>query len=137
MRAVRLIDGDITVCDVEPSVPEYVTDPVTVHVTSCSICGSDLHLRDLGLACTFGHEFGGVLDDGTVGDFAASIVRHASGSNAIGCAGALPDMTFVIRGDVSTVAAVPEPDLLRLAGLAAVAGIAKRRQRRGLVGTAR
>ena len=80
---------------------------------------------------------GGVLDDGTVGDFAASIVRHASGSNAIGCAGALPDMTFVIRGDVSTVAAVPEPDLLRLAGLAAVAGIAKRRQRRGLVGTAR
>jgi 2-desacetyl-2-hydroxyethyl bacteriochlorophyllide A dehydrogenase len=66
MRAVRLIDGDITVCDVEPSVPEYVTDPVTVHVTSCSICGSDLHLRDLALTCTFGHEFGGLLDDGTV-----------------------------------------------------------------------
>jgi len=65
MRAVRLVDGDITVCDVEPSVPDYVQDPVTVRVTSCSICGSDLHLRDLGLACTFGHEFGGVLDDGT------------------------------------------------------------------------
>ena len=82
---------------------------------------------------------GGVLDDGTVGDFAASIVRHASGSNAIGCAGALPDMTFVIRGDVSAIAAVPEPEtyLLLLAGLAAVASVAKRRQRRGLVGTAR
>ena len=45
--------------------PEYATDPVTVHVKSCSICGSDLHLLSWGLPCTVGHEFAGVLDDGT------------------------------------------------------------------------
>jgi len=38
----------------------------------------------------------------------------------------------VIRGDVAAVAAVPEPEtyLLLIAGLAAVASVAKRRQRR-------
>src|SRR5690242_21522923 len=65
MRAVRVIDGDVTVCDLEPTTPEYATDPVTVHVRSCSICGSALPLLGWGLPCTFGHEFGGVLDDGT------------------------------------------------------------------------
>ena len=45
--------------------PEYATDPVTVHVKSCSICGSDLHLLSWGLPCTVGHEFAGLLDDGT------------------------------------------------------------------------
>ena len=82
-----------------------------------------------------GTSFGGLdvlLDDGSVGDFAATIVLHASGSNASGFVGALPDMTFVIRGDVAAVAAVPEPEtyLLLIAGLAAVASVAKRRQRR-------
>ena len=65
MRAARLVDGAITVIETEPTTPEYATDPVTVHVRSCSICGSDLHLLGWGLPCTFGHEFAGVLDDGT------------------------------------------------------------------------
>ncbi|HZW72943.1 MAG TPA: choice-of-anchor D domain-containing protein, partial [Caldimonas sp.] len=89
-----------------------------------------------------GSSFGGLgvlLDDASAGDFVATIVLHATGSNASGYVGALPDMTFVIRGDVSAVAAVPEPEtyLLLLAGLAAVASVARRRQRRGLVGAAR
>jgi hypothetical protein len=89
-----------------------------------------------------GSSFGGLgvlLDDATAGDFVATIVLHATGSNASGYVGALPDMTFVIRGDVSAIAAVPEPEtyLLLLAGLAAVASVAKRRQRRGLLGAAR
>jgi threonine dehydrogenase-like Zn-dependent dehydrogenase len=65
MRAVRFVDGEATVVAAEPTVPEYATDPVTVHVKSCSICGSDLHLLSWGLPCIVGHEFAGVLDDGT------------------------------------------------------------------------
>lgn len=65
MRAVRFVDGEVKVEAVELTVPEYATDPVTVHVKACSICGSDLHLLSWGLPCTVGHEFAGVLDDGT------------------------------------------------------------------------
>ena len=65
MRAVRFVDGEAKVVAAEPTVPEYATDPVTVHVKSCSICGSDLHLLTWGIPCTVGHEFAGVLDDGT------------------------------------------------------------------------
>jgi hypothetical protein len=83
-----------------------------------------------------GTSFGGLdvlLDDGSVGAFLATIVVHASGSNASGFAGALPDMTFVIRGDVAAVAAVPEPEtyVLLVTGLVVLARVAqKRRQRR-------
>ncbi len=65
MRAVRFVDGEPKVVAAEATVPGYATDPVTVHVKSCSICGSDLHLLTWGLPCTVGHEFAGVLDDGT------------------------------------------------------------------------
>jgi len=83
-----------------------------------------------------GTSFGGLdvlLDDGSIGAFLATIVVHASGSNASGFAGALPDMTFVIRGDVAAVAAVPEPEtyVLLVTGLVVLARVAqKRRQRR-------
>jgi 2-desacetyl-2-hydroxyethyl bacteriochlorophyllide A dehydrogenase len=38
---------------------------VVVRVRSAGICGSDLHLLSLGLPVTLGHEFGGLLEDGT------------------------------------------------------------------------
>jgi threonine dehydrogenase-like Zn-dependent dehydrogenase len=38
---------------------------VRVRVRSCGICGSDLHLAAWNLPVTLGHEFAGVLDDGT------------------------------------------------------------------------
>jgi 2-desacetyl-2-hydroxyethyl bacteriochlorophyllide A dehydrogenase len=53
------------VVDVEPTVPAHATDPVRVRVRSCGICGSDLHLAAWNLPVTLGHEFAGVLDDGT------------------------------------------------------------------------
>jgi threonine dehydrogenase-like Zn-dependent dehydrogenase len=66
MRGVRATgDGGVAMVDVELTRPEIATDPVTVHVRSCSICGSDLKMLHYGLTCTLGHEFGGVLDDGT------------------------------------------------------------------------
>jgi threonine dehydrogenase-like Zn-dependent dehydrogenase len=66
MRAVRASgDGGVVVVDVEPVVPEYAVDPVRVRVRSSGICASDLHLAAWNLPVTLGHEFAGVLDDGT------------------------------------------------------------------------
>ncbi len=45
--------------------PAHATDPVRVRVRSCGICASDLHLAAWNLPVTLGHEFAGVLDDGT------------------------------------------------------------------------
>ncbi len=61
MRAVRCPEGKPTVVDV----PEPSGDGVIVTVASAGICGSDLHLLNFGLPATFGHEFAGVLSDGT------------------------------------------------------------------------
>jgi len=47
-------------------VPEPAGDGPHVQVVSSGICGSDLHLVELGpLPATLGHEFAGRLDDGT------------------------------------------------------------------------
>jgi len=66
VRAVRSDgEGGVAVVDVEAHPPHYATDPVRVRMTSASICGSDLHLLPWNLQATLGHEFAGVLDDGT------------------------------------------------------------------------
>jgi threonine dehydrogenase-like Zn-dependent dehydrogenase len=66
MRAVRATgDGGVGVVQVDATVPEHAQDPVRVRVRSCGICGSDLHLAEWNLPVTLGHEFAGVLDDGT------------------------------------------------------------------------
>ena len=66
MRAVRADgDGGVGVVDVESTTPAHATDPVRVRVRSCGICGSDLHLAAWNIPVTLGHEFAGVLDDGT------------------------------------------------------------------------
>jgi threonine dehydrogenase-like Zn-dependent dehydrogenase len=54
------------VVDVEPAAPSHADDPVRVRVRSCGICASDLHLAAWNVPVTLGHEFAGVLDDGTV-----------------------------------------------------------------------
>jgi 2-desacetyl-2-hydroxyethyl bacteriochlorophyllide A dehydrogenase len=66
MRAVRATgDGGVGVVHVDATVPEHAQDPVRVRVRSCGICGSDLHLAGWNVPVTLGHEFAGVLDDGT------------------------------------------------------------------------
>jgi threonine dehydrogenase-like Zn-dependent dehydrogenase len=62
MRAVRNTTTGIEVVDVDPP-----SSGVRVRVTSAGICGSDFHMIAAGpLPHTLGHEFGGILDDGTV-----------------------------------------------------------------------
>jgi threonine dehydrogenase-like Zn-dependent dehydrogenase len=66
MRAVRATgEGGVGVVEVGTSIPEHALDPVRVRVRSCGICGSDLHLAAWNIPVTLGHEFAGVLDDGT------------------------------------------------------------------------
>ena len=62
MRAVRHTEAGIQVVDAaEPA----GSGPI-VHVRAASICGSDLHMLAMGpLPFTLGHEFAGLLDDGT------------------------------------------------------------------------
>jgi len=62
MRGVRHTERGIEVVDV----PDPDADGTVVHVRSASICGSDLHMLNMGpLPFTLGHEFAGELDDGT------------------------------------------------------------------------
>jgi hypothetical protein len=76
--------------------------------------------------------FGVRFDDAAQGAFLATLVLHASGSNASGYVGGLDDTFLVLRGDVAFAAAVPEPEtyVLMLAGLLVVARIANRRRQR-------
>src|SRR6478609_5758966 len=61
VRAVRNTPDGVQV--VEVAAPSG--EGARVRVKSASICGSDLHMLDLGpLPFTLGHEFGGVLPDG-------------------------------------------------------------------------
>jgi threonine dehydrogenase-like Zn-dependent dehydrogenase len=63
MRAVRILDRQPTLESLEPA----LGDGVRVRVVSSSICGSDLHLVDGGMAegMILGHEFCGFAPDGT------------------------------------------------------------------------
>jgi threonine dehydrogenase-like Zn-dependent dehydrogenase len=66
VRAVRSTGDGVAVVDVEATVPDFATDPVTVRVGSAGICASDLKMLPWKLPVTMGHEFAGVLDDGTM-----------------------------------------------------------------------
>ena len=61
MRAVRCCDKQVHVVDV----PEPDGEGVLVNVGSAGICGSDLHMVELGFpfAGTIGHEVAGTLAD--------------------------------------------------------------------------
>jgi threonine dehydrogenase-like Zn-dependent dehydrogenase len=64
VRAVRQTERGIEVVEV-PS-PAAGPDEVRVRIRSTSICGTDIHMRAAGpLPYTIGHEFAGLLDDGT------------------------------------------------------------------------
>ncbi|WP_419917949.1 zinc-dependent alcohol dehydrogenase [Candidatus Poriferisocius sp.] len=62
MRAVRCVDGRPTVVEVD--IPRG--EGVRIKVASAGVCGSDLHMIELGMLDTFtiGHEFAGWLEDG-------------------------------------------------------------------------
>lgn len=62
MRAVRCVDGRATVVEV----PAPSGEGIRVRPVSSGVCGSDLHMLELGFfdPFTIGHEFAGHTDDG-------------------------------------------------------------------------
>jgi hypothetical protein len=74
------------------------------------------------------HGFLVSLDSANLGSFLDTIVLHGAGSNASGFDGVLDDVDLVLKGNVVSLAAVPEPEtwLLMLAGLLTTAGIRRR-----------
>jgi hypothetical protein len=74
------------------------------------------------------HGFLVTLDSANPGTFQDTIVLHSAGSNAGGFDGALDDVDLVLRGKVTQVGAVPEPEtwMLMLGGLLAAAGVRRR-----------
>ena len=72
------------------------------------------------------------FSDDAEGAFLATLVLHATGSNASGFSGRLDDTTLVLRGNIS-VAAVPELEtyMPMLAGLLVIARVAHARRQRG------
>ncbi len=109
MRAVRCEGGKIEVADV----PAASGDGVRIAVRSAGICGSDLHLMAIGLPLPniLGHEFAGILDDGSAVaveplipcrtcDFCAdgrfNLCRAGTGMiMGIGCDGGMTDEIWV------------------------------------------
>lgn len=79
MKAIRSIDGTPQLVDVPAPKPTPASatpaastaatgDKVRVKIQASGICGSDLHMLDLGIfnpEITIGHEFAGLTDDGT------------------------------------------------------------------------
>ncbi len=65
MKAIRVVDGTPTLVDAPP--PGDGDGGVMVDIVASSICGSDLHMIDGGLAegRVLGHEFAGTTPDGT------------------------------------------------------------------------
>lgn len=64
MRAVRNTEDGVAVVQVPD--PEPGADQVRIRVRSTGICGSDFHILEWGpRPVTLGHEFAGLLDDGT------------------------------------------------------------------------
>lgn len=122
MRAVRCHDGHPVVVDVDPPVGEGVR----VTVASAGICGSDLHLLDLGLPLTFGHEVAGTLSDGTpvaVEPLAPCGVCPActAGDHARCVLGPAIVLGVGLDGGMADEVLVPESALARLPGGVALA----------------
>lgn len=67
MKAIRVLDGTPTLVDEATPPAGRSEDDVRVKVAAVGICGSDLHLLELGFAegRVLGHEISGHLDDGT------------------------------------------------------------------------
>ncbi len=94
MRAVRTVDGEFTVVEVDE--PDPSDSEVVVDIASSGICGSDLHLQGFGIPVTFGHECAGHLADGT--PVAIQPLMHCGA-----CDRCLDDQTHLCRNGSGTM----------------------------------
>jgi threonine dehydrogenase-like Zn-dependent dehydrogenase len=82
VKAVRRTPDGVEAVDVPDPVPGAAAE--LVRVTSAGICGSDLHPVAAGpVPVVLGHEFGGLLPDGTL----VAVRPHRSCGSCVHCAG--------------------------------------------------
>lgn len=119
MKAIRAVDRQVTVVDVD----RPGGDGVRVRVQAAGVCGSDLHLVELGFAenTTLGHEIAGITDDGTPVAVepvisCGSCAVCARGDNGQ-CADAAPNtMGIGVDGGMAEEILVPEHLIVALPG---------------------
>jgi L-iditol 2-dehydrogenase len=120
LKAVRVVDGAAAMVDA----PEPAGEGIIVDVRSAGICGSDLHLVELGMLpadLTVGHEFAGFAPDGTpvaVEPVAGcgTCVQCLDGDYQV-CNAALPSLLGIgSDGGMAERVLVPEASLVPLAG---------------------
>ena len=118
MKAVRVIDGAAQMVDVDQPAGEGVI----VDVVSTGICGSDLHLIELGMVSpdlTLGHEFAGIAPDGSRVAIepvkgCGACVHCLEGDYQV-CSDALPDLLGIGKsGGMAEKVLVPAESLVPL-----------------------
>ena len=128
MRAVRTVDGEFTVVEVDELDPS--DSEVVVDIAASGICGSDLHLQGFGIQVTFGHECAGHLADGTIANHLINWLSPlkermvtVTGANGAFVADTLTgDLTWFANADVpnewdalSVLRGAAEGDMIRYA----------------------
>lgn len=117
-KAIRVIDKQPTLVDL-PRVDEVPADHVRVEIVASSICGSDIHMIEMGIVdgLIVGHEFAGRTADGT----AVAIEPVRSCGSCFSCDDGLRMLCadhglFGVRmdGGMATEVVVPQSALVKL-----------------------
>ncbi len=121
MRAVRCTAKGLAL--VEVATPEPGPDQVVIAVRSATICGSDLHLVDLGpRPVTFGHELVGELDGALVTicpvEYCGTCASCMNGVSALCTVGSNQVIGIHRDGGMADVVVVPRQCVVPLDGLA-------------------
>ncbi|MGI9602221.1 MAG: zinc-dependent alcohol dehydrogenase [Acidimicrobiales bacterium] len=97
MRAVRVLDGEAVVQDVEMAEPP--DGWVVLDVTANGICGSDHHLIEMGVEVTLGHEIAGRDPDGRA--FAVQPIEYCG--SCVACVDGRTDLCRALTGPVGVL----------------------------------
>lgn len=121
MRGVRCTENGIGVVEVPDPAPGV--DQVVVRMHSATICGSDLHLVDLGpRPVTFGHELVGELDGALVTvcpvEYCGRCASCSNGVSALCTVGSNQVIGIHRDGGMADAVVVPRQCVVRLDGLA-------------------
>ena len=120
MKAIRVLDGVPTPVDTATPAAGWTDDEVRVKVAAVGICGSDLHLLDMGFAegRVPGHEIAGHLDDGTavaIEPFrSCGVCEPCADGDRHRCAAGVDVMGILSDGGMAEYLTVPGDALVKL-----------------------
>lgn len=117
-KAIRIVDKTPELVDL-PRITDVPADHVRVKIVSSSICGSDLHMIDMGIVegLVLGHEFAGITPDGTAVAVEPVLSCGACSPCDDGLRLMCPDHALLgvrVDGGMATEAVVPTSTLVEL-----------------------